>query len=83
MRAQSIAMVVFTVTFSLVRPTAQVPDSSTRLTVIGCVKRSQPDVAGTTGTTVIGPETVALHASKHHVAADANRNGTAELVARP
>jgi hypothetical protein len=58
MGAQTMAIRMFIVTVSLARPTAQAPspDSSSRLTVIGCVKRSAPDLAGTTGTTVIGPE---------------------------
>src|SRR5437870_4786046 len=83
MRARAIAIMMFAVTFPLARPTAQTPppNSSTRLTVIGCVKRSEPDVAGTTGTTVIGPEQSRYVLVNITLPADANRNGTAEVVA--
>src|SRR5438094_4998673 len=83
MRAQTIAIMMFAILISLAGPIAQTPssDSATRLTVIGCVKRSEPDVAGTTGTTVIGPEQSRYVLVNITLPADANRNGTAEVVA--
>src|SRR5579872_2952663 len=83
MRAQGVAITVYTVAFSLARLTAQAPspDSSTRLTVIGCVKRAQPDVAGGTGTTVVGPEQSRYMLVNLTLPGDGNRTVTAEVVA--
>jgi hypothetical protein len=83
MRAQTIATMMFIVTLSLARPTAQANSSHspTRLTVIGCVKRSAPEVAGTTGTTGLGSEQSGYTLVNITLPADANRNPTAEVVA--
>jgi hypothetical protein len=83
MRVQIIALTIVAVTISAVQLAAQAPspNSSTRLTVIGCVKRSQPDVAGTTGTTLIGPDLSRYTLVNIMLPADANRTNTAALVA--
>jgi hypothetical protein len=49
--------------------------------VIGCVKRSAPEVAGTTGTTGLGSERSGYTLVNITLPADANRNPTAEVVA--
>lgn len=57
------------------------PTLGHRITVIGCVARSQPDVAGTTGTTAINAEETRYVLDHIALAADPAQTAVGDLIA--
>ena len=77
------AFIAATLAGTISAPLAQsaAAPSDRRVTVIGCVERSEPDVVGTTGTTTLGPDQTRYVLVNITLAADANPTETADAVA--
>ena len=61
-------------------PSSAAPRKTHRITVIGCVQRSEPDTAAT-GTTILAPGQTRYVLAKVTLARDADQTATAEQVA--
>jgi hypothetical protein len=82
--AQLISLFVLAAATTIVgaqTPPSAAPGKTDRITVIGCVKRSEPDTAAATGTTILSPGQTRYVLANVTLAGNDDQTATAEQVA--